>query len=401
MSRQKNPSIAAKIESATSDPGVYLFSDKHGVLLYIGKADNLKNRLKSYLKPTNTRIEVMLNDATKLSWKRTANSIEALILESRLIKSHRPKYNIAMRDDKRYFFVTFSQDDFPRINITHQPQSSSNTYGPFTDGVALKGTLRKFRTLFPYCTCRRLHKVKCLNAHLDLCVGICCTIGSKRDKSIIKSYARNIRAIKDMLSGKKLGVISRLKKEMRHDASLGRLESALATKKTIARIEYVFKNAKTIYHTQNIVPNTPERIEGYDIAHIQGGHAFGSMVVFINGKKDSSQYRIFKIHSITGGDTAMLKEMIARRMRHKEWPTPNLIVVDGGIAQVRAVQSVAQRSARIVGVVKDNHHRQSHIYPHRSKLNNMQKLLFSVDSEAHRFVISHYRRSHRKSLLLS
>jgi len=400
MSRQKNPSIAAKIESATSDPGVYLFSDKHGGLLYIGKADNLKNRLKSYLKPTNTRIEVMLNDATKLSWKRTANSIEALILESRLIKSHRPKYNIAMRDDKRYFFVTFSQDDFPRIKITHQPQSSSNAYGPYTDGVALKGALRKFRTLFPYCTCYRSHKVKCLNAHLDLCVGTCCLVDSRPDKSIIKLYKHNIHAIKDMLSGKKLGVISRLKKEMRHDASLGRLESALATKKMIARIEHVFKNAKTIYRTQDIAQNTPRRIEGYDIAHIQGKYVFGSMVVFINGKKDSSQYRIFRIHSIAGGDTAMLKEMIIRRMRHKEWPMPDLVLVDGGIAQVRSVESVTQRSIRIVGIVKDSHHRPSHIYPPKSQLNDIQKLLFSVDSEAHRFAISHYRHSHRKSLLL-
>ena len=96
----------------------------------------------------------------------------------------------------------------------------------------------------------------------------------------------------------------------------------------------------------------------------------------------------------------MLKEMISRRMRHKEWPAPDLIVVDGGIAQVRAVESVARRSVRIVGVVKDNNHRPSHIYPRRSKLNNMQKLLFSVDSEAHRFAISHYRLSHRKSILL-
>jgi len=400
VSRRKNLSIAMKIKSAPSDSGVYLFSDKHGELLYVGKADNLKNRLRSYLKPTSTRFEAMLSDATKLSWKRTSNSIEALILESQLIKSHRPKYNIVMRDDKRYFFVTFSQDNFPRIKITHQPQSSSNTYGPFTDGVALKSTLRKFRTLFPYCTCRRLHKVKCLSAHLDLCVGACCLIGSKPDKSTIKLYERNIRAIKDMLSGKKLGVISRLKKEMRHDASLGRLESALAIKKTIARIEHIFKNAKIIYRMQDIAQNAPKRIEGYDIAHIQGGYAFGSMVVFINGKKDRSQYRIFKIHSITGGDTAMLKEMIIRRMRHKEWPTPNLIVVDGGIAQVRSVESVTQRSIRIVGVVKDSYHRPSHIYPPKSRFNDMQKLLFSVDSEAHRFAISHYRRSHRKSLLL-
>src|SRR3989338_3004835 len=132
--------------------GVYFFRDKGGRILYIGKALNLRNRVSSYFKnnQTDTRVRNMVKIADRVTWQGSDSEIEALILESQLIKKHIPIFNIKLRDDKQYFYVAFTKEQFPKIFLTHQIQSAKyqkiNTkfLGPFTDGAALKTTLRLF-----------------------------------------------------------------------------------------------------------------------------------------------------------------------------------------------------------------------------------------------------------------
>ncbi|MBI2053075.1 MAG: GIY-YIG nuclease family protein, partial [Candidatus Ryanbacteria bacterium] len=205
------------ISKAPSSPGVYLFGDRRGKPLYIGKAANLRARLRSYLAPGWK--ENMLREAKTLGWHKLSSDIEALIEESRLIKEYKPRYNILFRDDKNYFFVVITRDKFPRIYLTHQPQGqkskikgqkskvksqrsktknqkSSEYIGPFTDGNSIKRVLRLLRTAFPYCTCSSLtrHKRRCVNAEIGKCLGFCCADIPIRQKDLLR-YRANINAI--------------------------------------------------------------------------------------------------------------------------------------------------------------------------------------------------------------
>src|SRR5258708_32342760 len=205
------------IAKTPDTPGIYRFQNLLRQDIYIGKAASLKKRLNSYCKATDPRIRTMIAAAHHIAHIETESDIEALILESQLIKQKRPKFNIALRDDKQYFYVGFTRDEFPRIFLTHQPQLAKSAAtrlfgtvaergssprsgdeetdgtgfkglgkrvwvaadfaGPFTDGAALKATLKFLRNIFPYCTCTQKHHNFCLNYHIGKCVGYCCLVG--------------------------------------------------------------------------------------------------------------------------------------------------------------------------------------------------------------------------------
>lgn len=393
---------------APKEPGVYIWRNNRGRPIYIGKAINLRSRLSHYKKPADARIAAMVREAKGVTWQITPTDIEALILESQLIKKYHPKYNVVMRDDKQYFFVGFTHDNFPRIFLTHQPSTTvsgkreTSFIGPFTEGVPLKTTLRLLRNLFPYCTCKQKHQVKCLNAHIGKCLGFCCLkpesfqlpVGSSQKNW--KLYMKNIRAIKDILTGKRNTVIRRLEKEMKILGATGKLEEAFTLQKKIERVKRVFENARISARLQTLTQthkNSPHRVEGYDVANISGVHAVGAMVVFTDGTPDKSQYRLFTIKT-SGGDTDMLREMLRRRLKHPEWPLPDLIVIDGGKAQLNVAKQ-CMPNVRSIAVTKDAHHRPRR-NPNLSPA--LDDLVIHVDTEAHRFAISHYRKRHRKAL---
>jgi excinuclease ABC subunit C len=447
-------------------PGVYRFQNARGDDIYIGKASSLKKRLLSYLKTPDSRIRQMVSTAEKLIYIETESDIEALILESQLIKQRRPDFNIMLRDDKQYFFIGFTHDEFPRVFLTHQPYSAAGRVlgprpggpvpsvpplrgspsttgsknrppaefiGPFTDGVALKATLKFLRNIFPYCTCTQKHHNFCLNYHIGKCPGFCCL--KNPDPQLMthnqQLYNQNIKALKDILTGRKSTLIKDMKKQMAkagQDHDFGR---AIELRDKLERLERVFYNAQVINNSEILkeyssglqkllkIKKPIIRIEGYDISNIQGKHATGAMVTFIQGQPDKNQYRKFNIKG-TGpafakasagkaNDTGMLREIIGRRFRHVEWPFPDLILVDGGKGQVNAVLAQLQDMSitiPVIGISKnDKHLGHQLIIPGRklhlplTKLSVTDKnLLLQIDTEAHRFAISHYRKLHGRSL---
>ncbi|MDP3953896.1 MAG: GIY-YIG nuclease family protein [bacterium] len=461
-----------KISAIPAKSGVYFFKDGNDRVLYIGKAANLKSRLGSYKKTTDSRILKMLELAQKLEWQETDTEIEALILESQLIKRNRPMFNIMLRDDKQYFYVGFTKEEYPKIFITHQPKETQNAklktenngsklktkkllttnyslptsfIGPFTDGTALKIALRLLRRILPYCTCKQKHNNFCLNYHIGNCPGFCClkkTVISSKQQVLSteeKKYKNNIRAIKYILGGKKSSLIKKLSKKLKELGKNEKFEQAIELQNKIKALEKVFSNARIILNTDYLLLNTkskdlqqnvlsslksflnlknlPIRIEGYDIANIQGQYAVGAMVVFTEGKPDKSQYRKFKIKTVTGAnDTAMIEEMLKRRFSHPEWQFPDLIIVDGGKGQLGIAQAAILnlklkilKNTPIIALTKDERHKGSHIYlkttnykPQTTNLSNLppavRNLILAVDAEAHRFAISYYRKLHGKSL---
>ncbi len=420
--------------------GVYFFRDKNRRVLYTGKAANLKNRLNSYFNKNlgNPRLHKMLETAKGVDWQETDSEIEALILESQLIKKYRPPFNVMLRDDKQYFFVIFTKETFPRVAIVHRPPDK-NFIGPFTDGMALRITLRLLRRIFPYCTCKQKHNNRCLNYHIGNCFGFCCLKKEATAKQVMV-YKKNIAAIKEILSGKKKSLIKRFEKEMNALAGKGNLEKAIESRDKIEKLKMIFKNAQilkeigrketggfnTLAELKEVLRLSapPRRIEGYDISNIQGEFATGAMVVFTDGQPDKNEYRKFKIRT-EGGDTGMLQEIMIRRFNHPEWRYPDLILIDGGRGQLNAAIAATSkqiqmtkilpirqkriedpRSARPIGTIialtKNIEHKGSHIYTSNKKtavpLKNLspavRNLILQIDSEAHRFAINYYRKLH-------
>jgi excinuclease ABC subunit C len=447
------------IQQLPHTAGVYVFhtprrqQGKHaGTPLYIGKATHLKNRVSNYLQPKDNRIATMVKAAVQLTFIETRSDIEALILESQLIKKYRPKFNVMLRDDKQYFYIKLTPAEFPRIILTHQPSTHRTGWpeaglpagrqgphwgaqgqdpaksglgeviGPFTDGTALKATLRILRRIFPYCTCTQKHHVRCLNAHIGKCLGDCCLKKPVSDRR--REYAHNIRAIRDILSGKRTSLVRRLTREMKILATQGHLERAAKLQRTIAHVQRVFENARIVadmpaYTTTGLekiigTRHTINRIEGYDIANIQGQHAVGAMVVFENGVPVKSDYRMFRIKT-SGGDTNMLHEILTRRMRHKDsadgetsWPLPDLVIIDGGKAQLSTALATFNKHTPIIALTKDDRHHGTkltykksgsfHELPLTDLPPQTRNLILAVDAESHRFAISHYRHLHRSRL---
>ncbi len=416
--------LKEQVKNLPAGSGIYLFKNDKNKPIYIGKALNLKNRLSNYLKTSDDRIQKMIMEAKKLDFILTESDIEALILESQYIKKYMPDFNIMLRDDKQYGFVAFTQEKYPKIFITHHPMSDEDFIGPFTEIGALKTTLRLLRKIFPYCTCTQTHHNYCLNYHIGKCPGFCCLKKPETNDEQLKTYDKNIKAIKDILSGKKSSLIKNLEKEMKSLSDKQEYEKARNLQYKIEKLKRVFENAQIIQrqttdNTETLIElkkilkisDLPVRIEAFDIANIQGKHAVGGMSVFSNGVPDKNQYRKFKIYTKnTADDTGMLKEVLTRRFRHPEWPMPDLILIDGGKGQLNTALQVLQdtkykiQDTKIIALTKNEHHIGYKITLKNkeillSKLSiSLKNFLIQIDSEAHRFSISYYRKLHRKSL---
>ena len=428
--------IDIKLKKLPTSPGVYFFKDKTGQIIYIGKAGNLRNRVRSYFnkgaKFFNAAKLKMLTEITDIEILETDSEISALITESQLIKKHKPKFNVLMRDSKNYLFVIFTKDKFPKIIPTHQTTNyklpTTNYIGPFTDPGAVRATLRLLRNIFPYCACKQKHHAKCLNAHLGKCLAYCCLKNSPTDVQhpMLDIYKKNIRAIKNILSGQSRLVLRSLKKEIKAAIKKNDFEKAGQLKNQIENLESVLNHAHVLekdYKTappifQDIKPNfkllgfkkDPQRIEMYDISNFQGSEAVGAMVVFSpdkdgHYKPNKNEYRHFKIKTVTGiNDPAMIAEVIKRRLAHSDWPLPQLIIVDGGRTQLNAaIKSLGHKKIRIVSLAKKLEEislpDKKEPIPAGKFGQNIKHLFQAIRDEVHRFAVSYHRKLHHQKIL--
>lgn len=420
-----------KISELPKEPGVYAFKDKE--ILYIGKAVNIRERVKSHFQNKGFKEEIFLAKTKSIGYIKTDSEIEALILEANLIKKYQPKFNVLWRDDKNYFFVAITKEDFPRVFISHQ--KLPNTYhlkplytGPFVDGKALKETLKALRKISPFRSCKRIPKRACLWYTLKRCPGPCLLKGklaSQIPKSKIKRESKeHIENLLKILKGEKIGLLKKLEKEMRIAVKKQDFERAARIRDKIFSLEKVLANSKVLRirrieewseiekKLKKILEEKKEikRVEAYDISNIQGKNATGSMVVFENGKMKKSDYRRFKI-KISGkpNDIAMLKECLSRRFKHKEWGFPDLILIDGGKAQLnvakKAIEVLNSKSPKpkIIALAK----RRNQLYlenqkrptPLDSLSDALKFFILRVNNEAHRFAIQYHRKLREKQFI--
>jgi len=402
-----------KMKQIPDAPGVYFFLGKNKEVLYIGKATSLRSRVRSYFSPdlAATRgplLVQMLEKAKTIDWRETDSVLEALLLEANLIKTHKPKHNTDLKDDKSWNYIVITKEDFPIIRYVRgrelamqDPDDYLHIFGPFPHGLQLKEAMKIIRKIFPYrddkCTpCDKQHEHgktcrPCFNRSIGLCPGVCTGEISKTD------YRKIIRRMTLLFEGKKPQLIKSLQNDMKAAAKAEEFEEAARLRSQVFALNHIqdVSLIKDEYRASGgKIGNT--RIEAYDIAHMGGTAVVGVMVVVEDGQAQKDQYRKFRIKTAKGGDDAgSLKEVLSRRLGHDEWPMPRVIAVDGSTAQINAATKVLEEhgmSIPIVGVVKDEKHRPRSIQGKREVIAGRERDILLANAEAHRFAITYHKK---------
>ncbi|MDP2664898.1 MAG: UvrB/UvrC motif-containing protein, partial [bacterium] len=337
----------------------------------------------------------------------TDSDIEALLLESQLIKKNLPRYNVMWKDDKKYFYVGITKEKLPRVSLTHQLGANAKYIGPFVDGKAIKQVLRLLRRAFPYYTAKTHGAKPCSWCHLNLCPG---------PNPDPRAYKKDLAKLTAVLQGKRISVLKKTRRDMEEASRNQNYEEAAKFRNQLWALERVLSHSLVSLNSEKLggikelqkelqkiftTKKNISRVEAYDISNIQGKESTGSMVTFIDGKPAKAFYRKFKIH-ISGkpNDFAMLQETISRRLNHPEWPYPDLMIIDGGKPQLSAALSVLKKSPILVGAIAKQHNEL--FLPGRPKpillktlSQPVQNLILHIRDEAHRFAITYHRKLRR------
>ena len=391
------------------EPGVYVFRDGRRRILYIGKATSLVSRVRSYfasdlIDTRGGRIVKMVENAKHLTWEQTDSVLEALILEANLIKKHQPPYNVDEKDNKSWNYVVITKEDFPRVLLVRGRELFQNwdekdikhLFGPFPQGGSLKEALKIVRSIFPYRDkCVPNSGKPCFSRQIGLCPGVC------SGEITQKQYAEVIRHIAALFSGKKKSLMQELERDMKRAAKEERFEDAAKIRSQIAALTHI-RDVSLIKASSRISSGGAGiRIEGYDIAHTAGSDTVGIMVVIMDGEVSRSDVRKFRVRTVKNNDPAALAEIVSRRLGHHEWPLPRLFVIDGGKAQVGAVERVLKEvgiEIPVVGVVKDEKHRPKSFLGPSEIIRSHQREILLADDEAHKRAIQYHRARARKRM---
>ncbi|MFA5777748.1 MAG: GIY-YIG nuclease family protein [Parcubacteria group bacterium] len=408
------------IKKLSSNSGVYIFKDKTGIILYIGKATNLKNRVSSYFngRIENRPVQYAISQIAKIETRETDSVLEALILEANLIKKYQPKYNVDLKDDKSFSYAVITKEKFPRILIFRRTDLEKNkniikyNYGPYTSKKQLEIALKIIRKIFPYHSLRQQTEKGCLDYQIGLCPGPHAGAISR------KEYLKNIRNIKMILEGKKKSLVKKMEKEMQDFSKKYEFEKAGEIRNKIFALNHI-RDIALISKDEQLSAISNQslniRLEAYDISNISGQYAVGSMVVFKNNEPDKSQYRKFKIKTVSSADdVGMMKEVLMRRFNNN-WPKPDLILLDGGQGHLSMYDKLARElklEIPVIAVAKGPTRKISNFQFLISKqfpiskfsndlknIINDKNLLGRITSEAHRFAIAYHKKVRRKSFI--
>ena len=409
-----------------TSPGVYLMKDRLGRVIYVGKALNLRSRASSYFTQAaavDRRTADLIPEIEDLDYIVTDSEVDALLLEARLIKDIQPKFNQELKDDKTFPYLEITtREDFPRVEFTRKPKSSgSKLYGPFTSAKKLRGTIAVLQKIFRFRTCtldidetdeRWRWFRPCLLHSINQCTAPCNLLIDK------EAYRADIGRLRMFLDGNKTKLLRDLRKEMRAASAARAYEKAARIRDDIAALESLNLSGNLEDHAQPEVfyidpkkgmaglrqvfglAELPRRIEGVDIAHLQGGETVASLVQFIDGLPFKHGYKRYKIRTVQGvDDYASIREVVSRRLRRlaqEGEPFPDVLLIDGGRGQLNAALE-AMRLIDVPGPFTISlAKREEEVYvpgelePRRlSRHSYALRLLQYVRDESHRFA-QHY-----------
>lgn len=409
--------LTKKLKSLPSSPGVYIFKDKDGEILYVGKAASLKDRVGSYFQGQSgyaRPIEMFIDQVVEIETQKTDTVLEAYILEQGLIKKLQPKYNAMGKDDKSFCYVAVTKEDFPgfvilrKTNLENDKTKDkkgikySKVYGPYISKRNIEISLKILRKIFPYHSKRENSEKGCLDSQIGLCPGPYAGTISRVD------YLKNIRGIRMILEGKKKNLIFRMKKEMETFSHKNEFEKAAEIRNKIFSLQHI-QDIALIMDDKKISADGADkeiRIEGYDISNISGAYATGSMVVFdsstgeLNPNKD--EYRKFRIKTIKGAnDVGAMEEVLLRRLKNN-WPRPSLIILDGGAGHLNMARRVLRNfhlEIPLLAVAKGPERKNLDLRSYGTVPKISKNLVEQVCDEAHRFAISYHRKLRKYSSL--
>lgn len=513
------------LKNLPEDPGCYIYKDNTGKIIYIGKAKSLKKRVSSYFqkKDHDEKTRRLVLEIDDVEFFATSNEFEALVLENNLIKKHKPKYNINLRDSSKYAYVILTDEEYPRLFVARDKTLKGKYFGPFVSAEYRDHIIKVLREKFKIRTCSKLPKKTCLRFHLDLCTAPCIKNITKED------YNESIKNVEKYLNGNTKELLIKLKREMDEFSKRMIYEKAKSIRDQITALEtldekqnmekekrydediinYIVENDKvylivfnisrgvlatkneysfdyafnfleefiTQYYSEKPIPkelilpsslkddaiknyletlrgskvtitiprkgdkmdllllvkrnieisflsenkkindlkeklnlnSTPSVIECFDISNISGTNSVGSMVQFRNARPDKSNYRRFKIKTVTGADDfASIHEVVLRRykrLKEENLEMPDLIVIDGGKGQLEsAVSALKSLELRIpiISLAKkfEEVYEPGRDEPYRlSKTTDALKLLMQIRDETHRFGVKYHRLLRSKEMI--
>lgn len=398
------------IRQAPSTTGVYIFCSDNAIV-YIGKAVNIRARLISHFQSTDIdkKEAAIFAESSKIDYLITDSEFKALVVEAHLISTIKPKYNVRWRDDKSYLYIKITTGEaYPKVSLARgqdiekSPNSQSTisnndklqskvsnsklacdavrVFGPFSSTYSAESVLRYLRRIVPYCTQRTISKQACFYHKIGQCDPCPNLIDHMEDK-VAKSkekrrYRANIKKLCAILEGDVSKVEKEFKRELRAYTESQDYEAAIKVRDAMRRLEFMIahgsfrldeyesynRSEQSLTALQTLLaehfPNLKSlhRIECYDNSTLGFTNSTASMVVFTDGLVDKREYKKFKMKKAHDNDFDMMREIISRRAKHTDWPRPDLIIIDGGAPQLRAVietiqmhnpQSAMQNNANI------------------------------------------------------
>jgi len=397
-------------------PGVYAFYGRNNNVLYVGKSKSLSSRVSWYFQSRSDlipKVKLFVSQISKILITETKTEFEALLVEARCIRELKPKYNSRLTDDRSPLYIVVTDEKFPRVVTARKTDlggyEARSVYGPFLSGETVGRILKIARRIFPYCNQKKQKRGRvCFYRHLGLCPGVCAgEISGRRYLAIIKKLEQFLagdfaglkvklekemkraakkqdfeKAAEDRDAAAALGSLS-LAGENEEDMGLTGIERVKALVKLLTKLELFQKTQKTLnagyprktrksdsqilrpsdspklrYSGSLSVlsfPTNSFRIEGFDVSNLGGRLATAAMAVFTGGVKDIKEYRHFRIRETwTPDDPRMVAEAVRRRRLHPEWGKPDLILIDGGKPQMRALlqNSAEFKNMRVIGLAK-------------------------------------------------
>ena len=388
-----NAQLEAKLKTLPRSAGVYFHKSKTGEIIYVGKAAVLKNRVRQYFQSTrdmDVKTRALVAEIHDTDWIETESELDALFLESEMVKRYMPRFNILLRDDKSQTFIRIDmKSDWPYVCFTRNPSDDGADYfGPYYNAFAIKKAMRYLRKVFPHYTKPLKENSR---ADLDSHIGL-----SPRPGTTPAEYKNTLRKLIRYIEGGRLAIVRELEKEMHQAAKLHDFENAAALRNKISDLRSLqqkimfgdrefldISKDKALSSLVDLfgLEKIPARIEGYDISHMGGTNVVASMVVFTNGVSDRANYRKFKTRIEQNDDYYNMHETLQRRTSEKNlkaWGTPDLILIDGGKGQLdAALKALEEHDLKIpmISIAK----REEEVIVHATRSNiNIERLLTFV-----------------------
>jgi len=378
-----NTQLEAKLKTLPRSAGVYFHKSENGEIIYVGKAAVLKNRVKQYFqsrRDMDIKTLALVDEIFDTDWVETESELDALFLESEMVKRYMPRYNILLRDDKSQMFIRIDmKSDWPTVMYTRNPaDDGAEYYGPYYNGFAIKKALRYLRKVFPYYTKPPKEGARPdLDAHIGL---------SPRPGISSEEYKTTLKQLTRYFEGGRKAIIRDIEKQMQQSAKIHDFENAARYRNKLndlkslqQRIMFGDKEFLDISKDKALIllrdlflmEKNPVRIEGFDISHMSGTNVVASQVVFLNGVSSRSDYRKYKTKLEQNDDYANMYETIFRRLSPKNikaWGTPNLLLIDGGKGQLEsAIKAIEEHGLNIpvISIAK----REEEVIVHASRSN--------------------------------